>query len=67
MAHPGQIRRGYTLVLDSHASHIACKFDKLLQKLDRWTGKELEAEPESKTATLLLSLSSLRNHCAMRR
>ena len=26
--------------------HIARKFDKLLQKLDRRTGKELEAEPE---------------------
>ena len=46
MAHPGQIRKGYTPVLDCHTSHIACKFDKLLQKLDRRTGKELEAEPE---------------------
>ena len=46
MAHPGQIRKGYTPVHDCHTSHIACKFDKPLQKLDRRTGKELEAEPE---------------------
>ena len=34
-------------VLDCHMSHIACKFDKLLQKLDRRTGKELEVDPKS--------------------
>ena len=37
---------GYTPVLDCYTSHNACKFDNLLQKLDRWTDKELEAEPE---------------------
>ena len=46
MAHPGQNRKCLTPFLDCHTSHIACKFDKLLQKLDRRTGKELEAEPE---------------------
>ena len=35
MAHPGQIMRGYTPVLDCYTSHNACKFDNLLQKLDR--------------------------------
>ena len=45
MAHPGQILKGYTPVLDCHTSHIAYNFD-TLQKLDRLTGKELEAEPE---------------------
>ena len=47
MAHPGQIRKGYTPVLDCHTSHIACKVDKLLQKHDRRTGKELEVEHKS--------------------
>ena len=47
IAHPGQVRKGYTPVLDCHTSHIACKIDKLLQKLDRWIGKELEVDPES--------------------
>jgi len=44
--HPNKIQAGYTPVLDCHTSHIACKFDKLLQKIDRRTGKELEAEPK---------------------
>ena len=46
MAHPGQIRAGYTPVLDCHTSHIACKFETLLSKLDRRTGKQSEANPE---------------------
>jgi len=44
--HPGKISAGYTPVLDCHTSHIACKFDKLLSKIDRRTGKEIEAEPK---------------------
>ena len=43
---PRQVGNGYTPVLDCKTSHITCKFDKLLQKLDHQTGKELEAEPE---------------------
>ena len=45
--HPGQICAGYTPVLDCHTSHIACKFDKLLSKIDRRSGKETEAEPKN--------------------
>jgi translation elongation factor EF-1alpha len=44
--HPGQIAAGYTPVLDCHTSHIACKFSELQCKIDRRTGKELEAEPK---------------------
>jgi len=44
--HPGKIVAGYTPVLDCHTSHIACKFDKLLSKIDRRSGKEVEAEPK---------------------
>jgi elongation factor 1-alpha len=44
--HPNKIQAGYTPVLDCHTSHIACKFEKLLQKIDRRTGKEIEAEPK---------------------
>jgi len=46
MNHPGQIRAGYTPVVDCHTSHIACKFVTLDSKLDRRTGKEMEAKPE---------------------
>ena len=47
MAHPGQVRKGSTPVLDCYRSHNACKVDKQLPKHDRRTGKELEVEPES--------------------
>jgi len=44
--HPGQIRNGYAPVLDCHTAHIACKFHEIKQKIDRRTGKELEAAPK---------------------
>ena len=44
--HPNKIQAGYCPVLDCHTSHIACKFEKLLSKIDRRTGKETEAEPK---------------------
>lgn len=44
--HPGQIQKGYAPVLDCHTAHIACKFDEIESKIDRRTGKVLEAEPK---------------------
>jgi len=44
--HPNKIMAGYTPVVDCHTSHIACKFEALLQKIDRRTNKEIEAEPK---------------------
>jgi len=46
MNHPGQISNGYCPVLDCHTSHIACKFENLNSKMDKRTGKELEANPK---------------------
>jgi len=43
--HPGEIRKGYTPVLDCHTAHIACRFDELVEKIDRRSGKVLEASP----------------------
>jgi elongation factor 1-alpha len=45
--HPGQIVAGYTPVLDCHTAHIACKFSKLLVKLDKRSGKKVEDSPKS--------------------
>jgi len=45
--HPGQIQKGYAPVLDCHTAHIACKFDELESKIDRRTGKVIEAEPKN--------------------
>jgi elongation factor 1-alpha len=44
--HPGQIGAGYAPVLDCHTAHIACKFGELLEKIDRRTGKVMEASPK---------------------
>jgi len=44
--HPGQIGNGYSPVLDCHTAHIACKFDTLLEKIDRRTGKSIEDKPK---------------------
>jgi len=45
--HPGQIHNGYAPVLDCHTAHIACKFQEILSKLDRRTGKEAEKFPKN--------------------
>jgi len=44
--HPNKIENGYSPVLDCHTAHIACKFDLILSKIDRRTGKEAEVEPK---------------------
>ncbi|CEP23930.1 K03231 elongation factor EF-1 alpha subunit [Cyberlindnera jadinii] len=44
--HPGQISAGYSPVLDCHTAHIACKFDEILEKIDRRSGKSLESNPK---------------------
>ncbi|KLU92055.1 elongation factor 1-alpha [Magnaporthiopsis poae ATCC 64411] len=44
--HPGQVGAGYAPVLDCHTAHIACKFAEMVEKLDRRTGKSIEANPK---------------------
>jgi len=44
--HPGQIGAGYAPVLDCHTAHIACKFSELIEKIDRRSGKTMEASPK---------------------
>jgi elongation factor 1-alpha len=45
--HPGQIGQGYTPVLDCHTAHIACRFNEILTKVDRRTGKAIEEAPKA--------------------
>jgi len=44
--HPGQIGAGYAPVLDCHTAHIACKFQELIEKIDRRSGKKIEDSPK---------------------
>jgi len=44
--HPGEIHAGYTPVVDCHTCHIACRFNSLLQKIDKRSGKVLEENPQ---------------------
>jgi len=44
--HPGEIHANYQPVLDCHTAHVACKFEKLNQKIDRRSGKVLEENPK---------------------
>jgi len=46
MNHPGQIQNGYAPVLDCHTAHVACKFAKITEKMDRRSGKKMEDEPK---------------------
>merc|ERR1712025_702600 len=43
--HPGEIQKGYTPVLDCHTAHVACKFEEMLEKVDRRSGKKIEDNP----------------------
>lgn len=46
MNHPGEIKAGYTPVIDCHTAHIACKFEELLTKADKRSGKMTEENPK---------------------
>jgi elongation factor 1-alpha len=45
--HPGEIRNGYSPVVDCHTAHIACKFNEIQSKMDRRSGKVIEEKPKS--------------------
>ncbi|CAH8824968.1 unnamed protein product [Trichobilharzia szidati] len=47
MNHPGEIKNGYSPVLDCHTAHVACKFHEITEKLDRRSGKKVEDNPKS--------------------
>jgi len=47
MNHPNEIHAGYTPVLDCHTCHIACKFEEILSKIDKRTGKAMEEVPKA--------------------
>jgi len=44
--HPGEIKNGYTPVLDCHTAHISCKFADITVKMDKRSGATLEENPK---------------------
>ncbi|PFH31642.1 putative elongation factor 1-alpha (EF-1-ALPHA) [Besnoitia besnoiti] len=44
--HPGEIKNGYSPVIDCHTAHIACKFAEIKTKMDKRSGKTLEEAPK---------------------
>ena len=44
--HPGEIREGFTPIIDCHTAHVACVFSEIKQKIDRKTGEALDLDPE---------------------
>jgi len=44
--HPNEITAGYTPVIDCHTSHVACKFETLLAKVNKRTGQKEEDAPK---------------------
>ncbi|KNC47717.1 elongation factor 1-alpha [Thecamonas trahens ATCC 50062] len=45
--HPLFISTGYMPMIDCHTAHIVCRFDELISKLDKRTGKVVEESPRS--------------------
>eukprot|EP01129_Flabellula_baltica_P014037 TRINITY_DN6648_c0_g1_i2.p1 TRINITY_DN6648_c0_g1~~TRINITY_DN6648_c0_g1_i2.p1 ORF type:complete len:463 (-),score=94.33 TRINITY_DN6648_c0_g1_i2:82-1386(-) len=43
--HQGEIYPGYTPVLHCHTSRVACRFEELIAKIDKTSGKKLEDNP----------------------
>lgn len=41
------IMKGYSPVIDCHTAHVACKWEELLEKLDKRTSKCTEKEPKA--------------------
>merc|ERR1712131_112209 len=47
MNKPGEIRNGYSPVIDCHTAHISCQFEKMETKICRRTGQVKEQEPQT--------------------
>jgi elongation factor 1-alpha len=43
--HPGEVREGYTPVVDCHVAHVACRFDRIRAKINKRTDEVVEEEP----------------------
>jgi len=46
ISHQNEIRAGYCPIIDCGTSHVACKFEKLIAKVNKRDGKVIEENPE---------------------
>ena len=63
--HPGQISVGYTPVIDCHTAHVSCQVTRILEKIDRMSGKVIESNPQfiKEGDTCRLELTPLKPLC----
>jgi elongation factor 1-alpha len=63
--HPTAITVGYTPVIHAHTAQVACRFDKILQKLDQRSGQVLEENPDfvKKGESMVATLVPLKPMC----
>ncbi len=63
--HPTAITVGYTPVIHAHTAQVACRFDKILQKLDQRSGQVLEENPDfvKKGESMIATLIPLKPMC----
>jgi elongation factor 1-alpha len=63
--HPTAITVGYTPVIHAHTAQVACRFDKILQKLDQRSGQVLEENPDfvKKGESMIATLVPLKPMC----
>jgi len=63
--HPTAITVGYTPVIHAHTAQVACRFDKILQKLDQRSGQVIEENPDfvKKGESMIATLVPLKPMC----
>jgi len=47
ISHPGEIKPGYTPVMDIHTAHVPCTWIEFKEKINRRTGRVIESNPQS--------------------
>jgi elongation factor 1-alpha len=63
--HPTAITVGYTPVIHAHTAQVACRFEKILQKLDQRSGQVIEENPDfvKKGESMIATLIPLKPMC----
>ena len=63
LKYQGHLSKGYRPVVDCHTSHTACKFKKLITKVERRTGIFIEVAPKMQKVETV-TLFRIKTMCA---